>query len=292
MRTISNELQTHLEQENTTICTLWKLTLTDNTVMGFTDHTVDITYDGVSYESEAGYMPSAISYTIDTDVSNLDITGLLDSGFITQLDLELGKYDYAEVVVYLINYMDTSMGDILLKRGWLGEIEIHNEKYTVELLSLMEALHSSELCNIYSPNCRAILGDSKCGVNLTSFTTSGIVNVVNSSIEFTTNLTAINDYYNNGLITWTTGDNDGSTMEVKDFTQTSGIVTIFLPMPYTIVAGDTFTIYPGCDKSLTTCGSVFNNVINFRGEPFLPGTGDLLEYAKGSKSYQSTTGEA
>jgi uncharacterized phage protein (TIGR02218 family) len=260
--------------------------------MGFTDHTVGITYGGVVYESEAGYMPSAISYTIDTDVSDLDITGLLDSGFITQVDIELGKYDYAEIIVYLINYMDTSMGHILLKKGWLGAIEINNDKYTVELLSLMEALHSSEICNLYSPSCRAILGDTKCGINLSSYTTSGTVSSVSSSTIFNTNITTKpNDYYNNGLITWISGDNIGETMEVKDYTQSSGIVTIFLPMPYTVVSGDTFTIHPGCDKSLSTCSGIFSNVINFRGEPFLPGTGDLLEYAKGSKSYQSSVEE-
>ncbi|MGO1304812.1 MAG: phage BR0599 family protein, partial [Sphingomonas parapaucimobilis] len=34
----------------------------------------------------------------------------------------------------------------------------------------------------------------------------------------------------------------------------------------------------GCDKRLETCLSRFGNVVNFRGEPFLPGIDLLTRY--------------
>lgn len=35
-------------------------------------------------------------------------------------------------------------------------------------------------------------------------------------------------------------------------------------------AGDAFTIYPGCDKQQSTCSAKFNNLIHFRGFPYVP----------------------
>jgi hypothetical protein len=34
--------------------------------------------------------------------------------------------------------------------------------------------------------------------------------------------------------------------------------------------GDTFTAYPGCDKTQNTCTSKFNNLVNFGGFPYVP----------------------
>lgn len=45
-----------------------------------------------------------------------------------------------------------------------------------------------------------------------------------------------------------------------------------------MAVGDTFHIVPGCDKRLATCRDRYANVINFRGEPYLPGQDALTAY--------------
>jgi uncharacterized phage protein (TIGR02218 family) len=47
-------------------------------------------------------------------------------------------------------------------------------------------------------------------------------------------------------------------------------------MPYPIAVGDGYSLVPGCDKLLSTCGTKFANVSNFRGEPHLPGMDEIL----------------
>ena len=42
--------------------------------------------------------------------------------------------------------------------------------------------------------------------------------------------------------------------------------------------GDLVEIVQGCDKMLATCGGRFGNVLNFRGEPHLPGIDLLTRY--------------
>jgi uncharacterized phage protein (TIGR02218 family) len=64
-------------------------------------------------------------------------------------------------------------------------------------------------------------------------------------------------------------------MEVKQFAP--GIVTLALPMEFPIVAGDTYTITAGCDKQFGTCKARYNNVVNFRGEPYIPGIDTVIK---------------
>jgi uncharacterized phage protein (TIGR02218 family) len=91
-------------------------------------------------------------------------------------------------------------------------------------------------------------------------------------------LTGANDHYNFGQLTWLTGGNAGSSIEVKRWNATSRQVVLFLPMPFDLAVGDTFTILPGCDKTIGTCNTKFSNVLNFRGEPHVPGVDEYQRY--------------
>jgi uncharacterized phage protein (TIGR02218 family) len=64
-------------------------------------------------------------------------------------------------------------------------------------------------------------------------------------------------------------------MEVKQV-GTGGAFSLFLPMGDSIAIGDTGTAVAGCDKSFATCRDVFNNVVNFRGFPSIPGNDRLF----------------
>jgi uncharacterized phage protein (TIGR02218 family) len=84
------------------------------------------------------------------------------------------------------------------------------------------------------------------------------------------------EYFQGGIVQWTSGLNLGLQMEVKLYN--IGYVELFQPAPYQVSVGDTYTIQAGCDKQLQTCISRFNNVINFRGEPFIPGSDSLMAH--------------
>ena len=73
------------------------------------------------------------------------------------------------------------------------------------------------------------------------------------------------------MLTWLTGGNAGLQAKVKSHT-VAGVITLMLPMPSDPVAGDTFDIIAGCRKRLhEDCRDKFDNVVNFQGEPHLPG---------------------
>ena len=79
--------------------------------------------------------------------------------------------------------------------------------------------------------------------------------------------------------TQTGGANAGFPVEVKNHRK-AGEVTFELwqQMPEPIQAGDTFTVTAGCDKQFSTCHDRFNNVVNYRGFPHIPGNDFVIRY--------------
>jgi uncharacterized phage protein (TIGR02218 family) len=49
-----------------------------------------------------------------------------------------------------------------------------------------------------------------------------------------------------------------------------------MPMIYPVQPGDTYSITAGCDKQMGTCKTRFSNLVNFRGEPYVPGNDTIL----------------
>jgi uncharacterized phage protein (TIGR02218 family) len=121
------------------------------------------------------------------------------------------------------------------------------------------------------PGCNADLGDDRCAVDLGPFTETAAVTTATSDRIFTASALAAfaANWFAGGKVTWTSGLNDGLNMEVK--TSSAGVIELVLPMPFAVALTDSFSVYAGCDKTLATCLSKFNNVVNFRGFPHLPG---------------------
>lgn len=98
---------------------------------------------------------------------------------------------------------------------------------------------------------------------------SGSVTAVSDAKRsFSASFTPPNRLLNFGLITFLSGDNEGYTRDVSG--QFENTITVFLDFPYDIQVGDTLEAYAGCRKDLATCITIFNNISNFRGEPYIP----------------------
>ena len=159
-KTVSDALLAYMAADVTTLCTIWKITRTDDVVLGFTDHDQDITYSGVTYYAETGYTRSAIQSDSMLSVDNMEVTGILNSSYIDEHDLRNGVYNYARVDIYLVNWNDLTAGDMQLRRGWFGEVVVTPVgTFTTELRGLTQALMSNFGATI-QPLCRADFGDT------------------------------------------------------------------------------------------------------------------------------------
>lgn len=269
-KTIGNDLKTHLAGECTTIATCWRIERTDSQEFFFTDHDTDIVYDGDTYESASGMLPSQLSQNLGMAVDNLDLLAFLQASKVTEADILAGLYDYAAFDIFLINYEDTSMGIMYYLKDWkLGEVTIQDNAFRVEARGKAQLLQQ-QIIDVYSPSCRNTYGDNHC--TLTRGHTTGTVTGVTDKRTFADSSRGeSSDLFRFGELVWTSGDNDGYSMEVKYFDFDTDTFLLFEQMPEDIQVGDTYTVYYGCDKSQSTCLTRFDNIENFRGEPYMPG---------------------
>ena len=282
--TIPSNLQTHLDGDYQTLALCVKVTRQDGTVMGFTSHDKDLTISAVTYEASSALDASAFSKKMGTSVDNLEFIGLLQSDKITADDLRAGLYDGAELVAQLVNWANLSNGVYVLQSGWIGNIVLRDGTFTCEFRGLTSA-YGNQVVELTSPTCRvAKFGDSRCKLTATDYQNDETVEVVTDqhNIRFSDSTVVASDYYSYGRVIWLTGDNAGLVSAVKEHTLSSGNVLVLQEAPpYTIQVGDTATLEAGCDRRMETCSAKFNNALNFRGEPYLPGNSTVMTTARG-----------
>lgn len=276
MKTVPTSIRTQLDSAVSTLCYCLRLTRADGVVMGFTDHDQDVVVDSVTYQAETGGNLSAIAAQDGLAVDNLELAGFLDSAAITEDDIRAGVYDFAAVEVFQVDYANPAGGRLILRTGHIGEVSSEAGTYKAEVRGLMQA-YSQQIVELFSPACRADLGDSRCKVDLTPFTVTGTVTSLTDNRRFADSArTEADGYFTFGKITFTTGENANLGMEVKAYTV--GNLELALPMPRPLAVGDAYTLVVGCDKSLNTCITRFNNIVNMRAEPYLPGINKALQY--------------
>ena len=275
MQNISTTLQASLARETTTLATCWSIARRDGVVLYFTDHDRDITFGGHDYTAASGMSPTAVTSQAGLAVDNLEFEGILSDDRITEADILAGLYDHAEITLFMIDYTVSGTDKLELKTGWLGEVTLQGGQFIAEMRGLTSRLQQV-IGEVYTNSCRAQLGDARCGKNLVAYTIMGTVTAAGSSYSFTdSSISQPADYFTYGLVTFSSGLNAGASMEVRDYR--NGVFGLFLPMPRPIAVGDAYQVVAGCDKTFATCISKFNNAINFRGEPHVPGTDKLLE---------------
>lgn len=278
MKSATPAMKAHLAQEVTTLCSCWLITRQDGVSLGFTDHDRSFTYNDQFYEAQEGYNRTAMTNDAGYSIDNAEVMGFLDSEKIKDEDLRNGVYNFANVNVFLVNFMDLSptMGDVKLRRGWFGETTITQDgQFTIELRGMTQAL-SHDFIESYSPECRADFCDTRCKLNLADYSKAGVVTAVNNRTAFVmAPIVPTAQGFLLGSIVWTSGDNTGRRMEIADMEVWT--IELFEGMAFDVKVGDTFTISSGCDKSRAMC-KTYGNILNMRAEPDVPGQDQYLNY--------------
>ena len=284
MKSISVNLQSHLNGPLTKLATCIFVTRIDGVEFGFTTHDKPLVIDSFVYEPAASFNPSDITSGNDLEVDNVSITGILSSDSITEDDLRAGRWDFATFRLFQVNWSNLSMGDKKDRKGTFGQVTVDRLTFAVELLGMMQA-YTTSIGELTSPGCRANLGDARCGVVLSGGSPAlGVTGTIDTAgtdfFSLTDTERAEEDgHFDGGVITFTSGQLDGLAFEVK--TYTIGAWTTHVAMPYD-ASGATYAMTAGCDKRRETCRDRFNNIGNFRGEPWLRGIDSMVQVGRHS----------
>ena len=283
MKSLSPDLQAHLDSGTTTLAWCWRLTRADGVSFGFTDHDQALNFEDTAFEPESGLTASEIRTGSDLSVDAQDAEGALTSDRITETDILAGLWDNAEVEVWRVNWADPSQR-VLMRQGAIGEIRRGQTAFIAEIRSLAHILGQT-VGRMFQSSCDADLGDGRCRIDLNdpAFTGTGAVLEPLRDRGFrAAGLGAFDSgWLAFGTLNWDSGENAGRRIEVLSHEVTDGIATLTLleALVWPIATGDTFTARAGCDKRIETCAAKFANSANFRGFPHIPGQDTILRYA-------------
>lgn len=291
-----------LKRPGTGVCHCWRVTRLDGTEFLFTDHDEEIavveaggsptgspTPDVLIFDPINAFSVTATRRQAGLAVDNLSIIGLIDDGSpptgITEEAVLAELFADATVEIWLCCWTDLDAGLMPIKSGTLGTMTFRTTGFEAEMRGLAERLQR-QVHRVFSIECDAVLGDTRCGVDLdqgspSSFRRAATVTAVSSNRVFAVDLVEAEQWAQYGLCTFTSGANNGLSREIINHGSVAGsptvgaALTLLIPMPFDVEVGDGVTITAGCDKTFATCKAKFDNAVHYRGFHLMP----LIEQA-------------
>lgn len=258
----------HIASGNTTICRCWAVERRDGWTMGFTDHDLNLTFEGIEFRADTGLSAAALQQTTGLSVDNSEALGALSDSSITDEDIEAGRFDGAEVRAWLVNWADVERRALMF-RGHIGEVRRQEGAFEAELRGLTDILNQPT-GRVYQRNGNAVLdpGDPAFAVEVEIaevearrvFRFEGLAAYAEQWFQFGT-LTMLDgaavdlegsikrDYYDNGL----------------------RVIELWRPIRQPIAAGDRVRLLAGCDNTVDAHLEKFGSILDFQGFPDLPG---------------------
>lgn len=277
----ANSFREYLSESVLSLAVCWKLTPEVGSPIGATSHTQDLILPGhgsLVFKSTQGVVPTAVDSEAGLTSAGLEVDSIFSVDGIQEEDIAAGDWDSAAFEVFIVNYEALEMGEYVMFAGFIGQIQAYGVRFKAEGRPL-SAKSDQAVTGAFVPKCVARqLGDAKCKVNLAipaagdgfDITVTGSVTQGGEVFQFTdASRTEADNYFAYGIVTFDTGDNAGRSVEVK--ASSSGLIELSRPFPYPIKVGDSYTMIRGCDRVHTTCINVYDNIVNFRGFPYVPG---------------------
>ena len=277
-------LAAHLAGGVTTVCRAWAVTRRDGVVLGFTDHDRGLLFDGVDFRAASGLTARAVEQSTGLAVDNSEAVGALSDEAIREVDVESGLFDGASIVSWLVTWASPEERKLLF-RGALGEIERQGGEFRAELRGLSEALNQQR-GRVYQRPCAAVLGDGACGVDLSLPAFSRDAELREGSGGAQLFLSSDPGYapgwFARGRFQLMSGAGAGTVGLVRQDSEIDGMrrLELWETLRVTVVPGDRVRVDAGCDRRVGTCREKFDNFLNFRGFPDIPGEDWLVSYPR------------
>lgn len=170
----------------------------------------------------------------------------------------------------------TCVGVVQIFAGLIGNVDCNETICVLTLNDYRYLLSTSIPRNLIMPACKRTLFDSRCNnagaLPPASFQQSGtaLAGSTQQNVVATPPAPTGSGSYTQGRMLWTSGANNTFSRTIAAW---DGVKNFQPQIPwfFPVSAGDTFSIWPGCDKSLGAggCGG-FNNTANYGGMPFVP----------------------
>lgn len=189
--------------------------------------------------------------------------------------------------------LDTSPGAVSWFVGTVQDVQADRFTLDIKVDDYLAYLANQQMPRqLFGVGCFHQVYDTGCTLLKSAFTVSGSVTAVTDGAHFSTGLAQADDYFDLGVLTFTSGVNNGLTANVASYKNASGAMVLRFPFPKAPAVGDTFTVYPGCDLQQATCTNKFNNLAHFGGQPYIPVPETVIDGGTTNVQQQSAGAQA
>lgn len=258
---------------------LYTFTLLDNTVLRYTGAQAQLTINGLTFLAGPKLARNNLTIKVGIEVATLNITlnaePSVTVGGVPMIQwISKGALTNARVKLERLfaGTDNVPVGTIIIFSGRVGDVKGGRHTKTIEVLADTELLNVMVPAEVYQPTCKNNHYGLFCKVSRAAFQVAGIATSTSDATQITcnTNLTQADSYFDQGVVTFTSGANEDFSRTVKSFAHAAGALAVILPWPFPVAIGDTFEVAPGCDKTPATCAAKYSNLINFRAESYMP----------------------
>lgn len=177
-----------------------------------TDHVRDVVIGVNTYKTDSGYEFSGMALEDNMSPGVLDLTGVANIAGIDMDEVIAGVFDGARVYAFATTWNAPIVDEEPLGLALLGKTKLDDDRYTIEMMMLIDALNQT-VGQTYTANCQKEFGGqgfAGCKVALGPITVTGTLSHVTSNAIFRDSTrTETADYFGEGTIAFTTGQNAG-----------------------------------------------------------------------------------
>ncbi|GIU67611.1 DUF2163 domain-containing protein [Candidatus Phycosocius spiralis] len=275
MRQLNPALTAKLVEGVTTLARAWRLTRKDGFIVAATEHDRDLTRLGTLFQASISLRENALEKELSLSPGHGALSGALRLDRVSEADVRIGLWDQAKVEAFAFDWTDAESA-IHLWSGTVQSITCQGHAFELSITSLDPNLNQV-IGKVYARTCDAQLGDGRCKADLSTPTRSWnsvITSIPNDRTLIVPKPAAIVlDHWVGGSCAFQTGPaaNWKTSLAKLEFAQNEIALALAQPMPIMAQAGNRVLLKVGCDKSYATCRDRFQNQLNFRGVPTLPG---------------------
>ena len=256
---------------------LYTITLVSGLVLRYSAAPTALSANGYVFVLGPKFERSKTKVVIGTQVDELEVkihpepTDLIGDVSFLQATWQ-GQLDGALLQLertFMATYGDTSPGTVVLFAGRISDIDCSRTGIDLKCRSHLELLNIQMPRRLWQASCTHTFGDAMCQFDRSAFQATFSAGPGSTQVQIATSLTPMPaNLYVQGTIAGLTGGNAGASRAIANMGD--GWVYLKLAFLSPVIVGDQFQLLPGCDRTLATCNTVFNNASHFGGFPYVP----------------------
>ena len=261
------------DRELDTAASWWRIFRKDGVTLGFTTHDRDLWFGGILHRAAPGMLPSAIRKSNRLSDDESEIEGAPGHDTIRAADIAAGRFDGARIESGIVDW--ETLENASLYSGSIAAVSQDAAGFTAQLQSAKADLDIDPVPRA-SPSCRARFCASGCSLSSELFSSRAACMGVDLEVNAVRLPIAQPEKFVLGELRWIDGPQSGQVMTILGHSDDG--FELDQSIHAEVTAGHRAILRQGCDKTIATCATRFDNAINFQGEPHLPGNDLLAQY--------------